>query len=142
MLCFAQTFQCNLLHKSFVHTYVGLQLCSLLSICTSSFATSSDNQVLTMPLYTIDYCPTSVPFTSSLTHQGYYPVLLKYMTNTTPVCNFESLFPKAILIQITVSFGEPAGNRWPTQIRIIWGDFIYKVTNYKSVGEEWGNHKR
>lgn len=48
-----------------------------------------------------------------------YPAFLKYMTNTTPESNFESLFPEAILVQITVSVRKPAGNRWYAQIKII-----------------------
>lgn len=60
------------------------------------------------------------------------------MTNTTPESNFESLFPEAILVQITVSVRKPAGNRWYAQIKIIWGAFMYKVSNFKGMGTEWG----
>lgn len=64
------------------------------------------------------------------------------MTSITTESKVEGLFPEASAVQITIPVREPAGNRWHAQIRLIGGDFVCKVTDYKGMGKKWVNHKR
>ena len=48
---------------------------------------------------------------------------------------------KVILdLEITLCMALGA-NRWHTQIRIIWGEFIDKSMSFKGMGKVWRNHK-
>lgn len=93
--------------------------------------------VIAMLSHTTDHvsslCGTFIFF---LTPQRGYLEIFKSVTNTLSQWHTDGLFPEDFLVQITVSIRESAGNRWHSQIRIIWQNFIYKVTNYEGVSEE------
>lgn len=53
----------------------------------------------------------------------------------------ELLMIKVILdLEITLCMALGA-NRWHTQIRIIWGEFIDTSVSFKGMGKAWRNHK-
>lgn len=130
-------------YKSFVHTYVGLQK-PLLSTSISSHATTREATILiiTMPSYSTDYLFPPMPHLPLLLPSK--DIILYYSDiwltqHRNPI--LRSSFLRPFLYKLTESVKEPAGNRWHAQIRIIWRDFIYKVTNYLSLSEEWKTTK-